>query len=110
MAPPAIPSRTISARARRMMSPLQGSASQCQTSVGMVVMVGGEQHPLAGARDGHDGAAVGGGEGVARERLLWSSERDLTAVEAEDAIPRARLFDVVGGDQEPVALAGEIGE
>src|SRR4029079_17844518 len=82
IAPPAIPSRITSANARRMMSPVHGSASQCQTSVVMVVMVRGEQNLLARAGDGHDGAAVGRGERLARERLFGRAERNLAAVQA----------------------------
>jgi hypothetical protein len=94
-----------------MISPLQGSAIHCQTSVIMVmvvvVMVGGQQDTLAGARQRHDGAAVGRGERVAREGLYRRAERDLATVEAEHEIPRARLLDVVRGDQDAVALVSE---
>src|SRR5689334_21290994 len=93
-----------------MMAPLHGSASQCQTSVIMVMVVGGEEDALAGARDGHHGAAVGGGKRLARQGLLWCAERDLAAVQAEDPVPRARLLHVVRGDQQAVAVGGERGE
>ncbi len=42
--------------------------------------------------------------------VAGGAERDLHAVEAQDAIPRARLLDVVGGHQQAAALGGEIVE
>src|SRR4051812_18826044 len=90
MAPPATPSSTTSTSARRMISPLHGSASQCQTSVVMVmVVVGGEENALARAWDRHDGAAVGGRKRLARQCLLRRPEGDLATVEAEHEIPVA---------------------
>src|SRR3954452_2338950 len=108
MAPPPTPSRTTSTSARRMISPLHGSASQCQRSVVMVVVVGGEEHALARARDRDYGTAIGGRERLASERLIGRSKRDLAPVQAEDEIPLARLLDVVRGDQEAMAVAREI--
>src|SRR3954452_8081222 len=109
IAPPAMPSRTTSTSARRMISPLHGSASQCQRSVVMVVVVvGGEEHALARARDRDHGTAIGGRKRLASERLIGRSKRDLAPVEAEDEIPLARLLDVVRGDQEAMAVAREI--
>src|SRR4051794_25852685 len=100
-----------------MISPDHGSASQCQTSVGMVVvvvivvvMVGGEEYAFAGARDRDDGTAVCRGERFAGEGGLGCAEGDLAPVQAEHEIPCARLLNVVGGDEQAVALGGQIRE
>jgi len=51
------------------------------------------------AREADEGAAVGLHEHLLREDLGRRPVGDLVAVEAEHAVPRARLLDVVGGDE-----------
>src|SRR4051794_11923319 len=75
-----------------------------------VVVIGGEQHTLAGARQGDHGAAVGGRERFPRECLLGCAERDLAAVKAEDEIPRAHLVDVVGRDEQAATVGRQVAE
>src|SRR5215213_2170280 len=105
-----IPSSTTSANARRMISPVQGSASQCQMSVVMLMVVSWQENAFAGCRDCHDGAAIGRGERFARQRLFGCAERNLAPVQAEDQVPRPGLLDVVRRDQQAVAAGGEVCE
>src|SRR3954471_13939278 len=99
MAPPAIPSRTTSASARRRTGSASGSVRTCRTAAatsGGVVVVVGRQDALPAERvERHDGAAVGLLEHRARERRGRRPEGDLPAVEAEDKVPGLRLLDGV---------------
>src|SRR3954470_18890843 len=86
-----------------------GSASAC-TSV-LVVVVGREdadRGTVAGKRD--ELAAVGLLEHLARQRLRGRSERDLASVQAEHAVERAGVLEVVRRDEERAPLGGERAE
>ena len=58
----------------------------------------------------HDLRAVGGLEHGVRQRVGRRAVRDLLAAQAQDAIPAARLLDVVGGDQQHAALGAQVVE
>ena len=83
-----------------MIGSLQGSARACST-VGVTARRGD------GASDGDEVGAVGLLEHVERERLGRRPEGDLAAVEAQHDVPAARLVDVVRGDEQRAALAGQ---
>ena len=63
-----------------------------------------------GARERDDLRAVGLLEHRPGQRLGRRAERDLAPVEAEDAVPAARLLEVVRRDQDAAALASQLVE
>src|SRR4051812_5548868 len=114
-APPVMPSNATSSSARRSIGCCQGSTSVCQTVastsgdvVVVAVMVGRQHAAVAGHVDELD--AVGGLERRADEDVVGCAEGDLAVVEAQHALPAARLLDVMGGDQQRAAVGGQAGE
>src|SRR5690242_14186746 len=71
-------------------------------------MVRREQGRLAG--EGDDLAAVGRLEDGPGQRLLRRPERDLAAVQAQDAVEAAGLLQVVRRDEEGATLTREVDE
>ena len=73
-------------------------------------MVGWHHRAQLAAGQLDDLAGVGGLEHGAVQGGLGWPERDLAAVEAQHAVPPARLVDVVGGDHHAAPLGSELGE
>src|SRR5262245_55537312 len=117
--PQASPRMIASANARCMIPldsisrPRRGRGA-CRVSsrraASVLVRVVGDGDGLAGAVEDHELVAVGAAQDVGGQRLLGRAERDLAVVEAEHPRPRARLGDVVGGDEQRAALGAQLGE
>src|SRR5439155_7900764 len=85
----------------------QGARSAC-TSVVVRREDADREGPLAGKR--HELPAVGLLEDLPRERLGRRAERDLPPVQAEHAVERPCLLEIVRGDDQRAPLRGQVRE
>src|SRR4051812_46422648 len=80
------------------------------TRTSAIVVMRGQDAVAADVREGDDRSPIGALEHLAGQRRGGRAEGDLPAVEAQHEVPRLRLLDVVGGDEQPAALDAELAQ